>query len=79
MNIDYLLILVVLLSFLFLATRTSITSNKEFFVLTKSQKTVTLSLSFFASGMGIWILTSPAEVGWYGLGPDVYGLSLIHI
>ena len=76
MNIDYLLILVVLLSFLFLATRTAITSNKEFFVLTRSQKTVTLSLSFFASGMGIWILTSPAEVGWYGLGPDVYGYAL---
>ena len=76
MNIDYLLILIVLLSFLFLATRTAISSNKEFFVLTKSQKTVTLSLSFFASGMGIWILTSPAEVGWYGLGPDVYGYAL---
>ncbi len=76
MNIDYLLILIVLLSFLFLATRTSVSSNKEFFVLSKSQKTVTLSLSFFASGMGIWILTSPAEVGWYGLGPDVYGYAL---
>ncbi len=76
MNIDYLLILIVLLSFLSLATRTSVSSNKEFFVLSKSQKTVTLSLSFFASGMGIWILTSPAEVGWYGLGPDVYGYAL---
>ncbi len=76
MNIDYLLILIVLLSFLFLATRTSVSSNKEFFVLSKSQKMVTLSLSFFASGMGIWILTSPAEVGWYGLGPDVYGYAL---
>jgi len=26
--------------------------------------------------MGIWILTSPAEVGWYGMGPDVYGYAL---
>ena len=76
MNIYYLIILLVLLSFLLLASRLSIGSNKEFFVLTKSQRTITLSMSFFASGMGIWILTSPAEVGWYGLGPDVYGYAI---
>ena len=63
MNIYYLIILLVLLSFLLLSSRLSIGSNKEFFVLTKSQRTITLSMSFFASGMGIWILTSPAEVG----------------
>lgn len=76
MNTDYLIIFFVLIIFLLLATRVSVTSNKDFFVLTKSQNTMTLSLSFFASGMGIWILTSPAEVGWYGLGPDVYGYAL---
>ena len=76
MNTDYLIIFFVLIIFLLLATRVSVNSNKDFFVLTKSQNTMTLSLSFFASGMGIWILTSPAEVGWYGLGPDVYGYAL---
>ncbi|RZP24106.1 MAG: hypothetical protein EVA28_02550, partial [Candidatus Actinomarinales bacterium] len=76
MNTDYLIIFFVLIIFLLLATRVSVSSNKDFFVLTKSQNTMTLSLSFFASGMGIWILTSPAEVGWYGLGPDVYGYAL---
>ena len=76
MSTDYIIIFFVLLSFLFLATRLSIPSNREFFVLTKSQRTFTLSLSFFSSGMGVWILTSPAEVGWYGLGPDVYGYAL---
>ena len=73
---DYIIIISVLISFLFLTSKLSVGSNKEFFVLTGSQKTLTLSLSFFASGMGIWILTSPAEVGWYGLGPDVYGYAL---
>jgi len=74
--LDYIIIISVLISFLFLTSKLSVGSNKEFFVLTGSQKTLTLSLSFFASGMGIWILTSPAEVGWYGLGPDVYGYAL---
>jgi len=76
MSTDYIIIFFVLLIFLFFTTRLSVPSNREFFVLTKSQRTFTLSLSFFASGMGIWILTSPAEVGWYGLGPDVYGYAL---
>ena len=76
MSTDYIIIFFVLLIFLFFTTRLSVSSNREFFVLTKSQRTFTLSLSFFASGMGIWILTSPAEVGWYGLGPDVYGYAL---
>jgi Na+/proline symporter len=26
--------------------------------------------------MGLWILTSPAEVAWYGLGYDIYGYAL---
>lgn len=76
MSTDYIIIFFVLLIFLFFTIRLSVPSNREFFVLTKSQRTFTLSLSFFASGMGIWILTSPAEVGWYGLGPDVYGYAL---
>ena len=42
----------------------------------KSQKTLNLSLSFYASGMGLWIIASPAEVGWYGLGFDVIGYAI---
>ena len=35
-----------------------------------------MSLSFYASGMGLWIIASPAEVGWYGLGFDVIGYAI---
>ena len=42
----------------------------------KRQGVLGLSLSFYASGMGLWILTSPAEVAWYGLGYDIYGYAL---
>ncbi len=42
----------------------------------KSQNTFNLSLSFYASGMGLWIIASPSEVGWYGLGFDVIGYAI---
>ncbi len=51
-------------------------SEDEYFVLNKSEGVLGLSLSFYASGMGLWILTSPAEVAWYGLGFDIYGYAL---
>ena len=75
--INYILIFFILLLFLFLTKRLS---NKEvgdgYFVMLKSQNTFNLSLSFYASGMGLWIIVSPAEVGWYGLGFDVIGYAI---
>ena len=51
----------------FLITRNIKTVDSEYFVLDKTEKTFGLTMSFYASGMGLWILTSPAEVAWYGL------------
>ena len=43
-----------------------------------SQNWIMIGLSLFASGMGIWILFGPSEVGYYGGFYDVFGwLSLI--
>ena len=44
-----------------------------------SQNWIMIGLSLFASGMGIWILFGPSEVGYYGGFYDVFVLSLIHI
>jgi Na+/proline symporter len=64
------------LFFLYLRTTRIESSDKEYFVLNKTEGVFGLSLSFYASGMGLWILTSPAEVAWYGLGYDIYGYAL---
>jgi Na+/proline symporter len=60
----------------FIATRRIKSNGNEYFVLNKTEKTFGLTMSFYASGMGLWILTSPAEVAWYGLGYDIYGYAL---
>ena len=62
--------------FFFFITKNLVSSDKSYFKTEKIQGTTTLTLSFFASGMGLWILTSPAEVGWYGLGFDVLGYAI---
>jgi len=41
-----------------------------------SQNWIMIGLSLFASGMGIWILFSPSEVGYYGGFYDVFGYAL---
>ena len=74
-NLTY-LVIISLLVMVFIATRNIKSSEKEYFVLNKSEKTFGLTMSFYASGMGLWILTSPAEVAWYGLGYDIYGYAL---
>ena len=75
--INYILIFFILFLFLFLTRRlANKTEDKSYFVMLKSQKTFNLSLSFYASGMGLWIIASPAEVGWYGLGFDVIGYAI---
>jgi len=64
-------IVLLTLFFIYLRTTRIQSSNKEYFVLNKTEGVLGLSLSFYASGMGLWILTSPAEVAWYGLGMPV--------
>jgi len=41
-----------------------------------SQNWVMIGLSLFASGMGIWILFGPSEVGYYGGFFDVFGYAI---
>ena len=75
--INYILIFFILFLFLVLTRRlANKTEDDSYFVMLKSQKTFNLSLSFYASGMGLWIIASPAEVGWYGLGFDVIGYAI---
>ena len=75
--INYILIFFILFLFLVLTRRlANKTEDTSYFVMLKSQKTFNLSLSFYASGMGLWIIASPAEVGWYGLGFDVIGYAI---
>ena len=74
-NVVY-LIVVLILTWIYFQTRSLKSSENEYFVLNKSEGVLGLSLSFYASGMGLWILTSPAEVAWYGLGFDIYGYAL---
>ena len=74
-NIAY-LVIASLLVMVFLVTRNIKTVDSEYFVLDKTEKTFGLTMSFYASGMGLWILTSPAEVAWYGLGYDIYGYAI---
>ena len=64
------------MTWIYFQTRGLKSSEDEYFVLNKSEGVLGLSLSFYASGMGLWILTSPAEVAWYGLGYDIYGYAL---
>ena len=78
-NIIY-LIVVAILSSIYFKTRSLKSNEDEYFVLNKSEGVLGLTLSFYASGMGLWILTSPAEVAWYGLGYDIYGsVSYTHL
>tara|TARA_X000000368_G_scaffold153197_1_gene120781 strand:+ start:607 stop:1971 length:1365 start_codon:yes stop_codon:yes gene_type:complete len=74
-NLTY-LVIISLLVMVFIATRRIKSDGNEYFVLNKTEKTFGLTMSFYASGMGLWILTSPAEVAWYGLGYDIYGYAL---
>ena len=74
-NVVY-LIVVLILTWIYFQTRSLKSNENEYFVLNKSEGVLGLSLSFYASGMGLWILTSPAEVAWYGLGYDISGYAL---
>ena len=69
-------VILLILIFIYLRTTKINSTEKEYFVLNKSENVFGISLSFYASGMGLWILTSPAEVAWWGLGYDVIGYAI---
>ena len=73
--IAYIIILVIL-TLIYLRTTKISSKENEYFVLSRSENTAGLALSFYASGMGLWILTAPAEVAWWGLGYDVIGYAV---
>ena len=73
--IAYVIILLILLLVYFRTTKIK-SSTEEYFVLNKTENVLGVSLSFYASGMGLWILTAPAEVAWWGLGYDVIGYAI---
>ena len=77
MNVSVIyLVIGAILAWVFFKTRNLKADGNEYFVLNKSEGVLGLTLSFYASGMGLWILTSPAEVAWYGLGYDIYGYTV---
>jgi len=73
--IAYIIILVIL-TLIYVRTTKISSKENEYFVLSRSENTAGLALSFYASGMGLWILTAPAEVAWWGLGYDVIGYAV---
>ena len=73
--IAYVIILLILLLVYFRTTKIK-SSTEEYFVLNKTENVLGVALSFYASGMGLWILTAPAEVAWWGLGYDVIGYAV---
>ena len=73
--ITYIIILVIL-TLIYVRTTKISSKENEYFVLSRSENTAGLALSFYASGMGLWILTAPAEVAWWGLGYDVIGYAV---
>ena len=78
-SIAYILLFGSLVFFAWLGYRES--SEKEldtdFFLSARgSQNWIMIGLSLFASGMGVWILFGPSEVGYYGGFYDVFGYEI---
>ncbi len=78
-GIAYLLLFLTLLFFGWLGLKSSggkCLDNDDFLSARGSQNWIMIGLSLFASGMGIWILFTPSEVGYYGGFYDVFGYAL---
>ena len=78
-SVAYVLILATLGFFAWLGFRESKDlklDNDSFLSARGSQNWIMIGLSLFASGMGIWILFGPSEVGYYGGFYDVFGYAL---
>jgi len=78
-SLAYFLLLVTLSFFAWLGYKESLNTkldNDSFLSARNSQNWIMIGLSLFASGMGIWILFGPSEVGYYGGFYDVFGYAL---
>ena len=78
-SITYILLFCSLAFFAWLGYRESFEKelDNDFFLSARgSQNWIMIGLSLFASGMGIWILFGPSEVGYYGGFYDVFGYAL---
>ncbi len=78
-NIAYLLMLSTLGFFGYVgfqATKVKELDSDEFLSARGSQDRLRIGLSLFASGMGIWVLFGPSEVGYYGGFWDVTGYAV---
>ena len=78
-SIAFFILFLTLVFFAWLGSRESAgkrLDNDEFLSARGSQSWVMIGLSLFASGMGIWILFGPSEVGYYGGFYDVMGYAL---
>ncbi|MFL2941256.1 MAG: sodium:solute symporter family transporter [Candidatus Poseidoniales archaeon] len=78
-SLAYILLLATLAFFAWLGYQESLKikiDNDSFLSARNSQNWIMIGLSLFASGMGIWILFSPSEVGYYGGFYDVFGYAL---
>ena len=78
-GIAYLLVFLTLLFFGWLGLKSSGTKNldnDDFLSARGSQNWIMIGLSLFASGMGIWILFAPSELGYWGGFYDVFGYAL---
>jgi|TARA_B110000196_G_scaffold319956_1_gene339761 Na+/proline symporter len=78
-NIAYLLMLATLGFFGYVgfqATNVKELDSDEFLSARGSQDRLRIGLSLFASGMGIWVLFGPSEVGYYGGFWDVTGYAV---
>ena len=79
LGLGYALLVVSLLFFAWLGSRESgnkVLDADEYLSARGSQNWLMIGLSLFASGMGIWILFGPSEVGYYGGFYDVFGYAL---
>ena len=78
-TIGFYLLFFTLSFFLWLAVKESSgekVDNDNFLSARSSQNWILIGLSLFASGMGIWVLFGPSEVGYYGGFFDVLGYAL---
>ena len=77
--LGYILIFGSLAFFAWLGSRESgskLLGTDEYLSARGSQNWLMIGLSLFASGMGIWLLFGPSEVGYYGGFYDVFGYAI---
>ena len=79
LSFAFFLLVVSLICFAWLGYKESLNAKLDtdtFLSARNSQNWLMIGLSLFASGMGIWILFGPSEVGYYGGFYDVFGYAI---